>query len=162
MEKYLISINLFGANFTKWSNTHKQFVGNLSMICLSVFNHFVGLALKGLITEIIEQGLWTLLYYICCRHWKCTVWWKTKTSQWRYCWTDFRPMFPFFTPWKPLVLCFQRVLKNNVGMKWVKNNFLTNIFPIIWDVLRNLVSFVQFKKREKHPWMSVTFSEFED
>ena len=25
------------------------------------------------------------------------------------------------------------------------------------DVLRDLVSFVQFKKREKHPWRSVTF-----
>ena len=27
------------------------------------------------------------------------------------------------------------------------------------DVLRDLVPFVQFKKREKHPWRSVTFSE---
>ena len=27
------------------------------------------------------------------------------------------------------------------------------------DALRNLVPFVQFKKREKHPWMSVTFSK---
>ena len=26
-------------------------------------------------------------------------------------------------------------------------------------VLRNLVPFVQFKKREKHPWWSVTFSK---
>ena len=25
------------------------------------------------------------------------------------------------------------------------------------DALRNLVPFVQFKKREKHPWMSVNF-----
>ena len=28
----------------------------------------------------------------------------------------------------------------------------------ICDVLRDLVSFVQIKKREKHPWRSVTFS----
>ena len=28
---------------------------------------------------------------------------------------------------------------------------------IIYDVLRNLVPFVQFKKREKHQWRSVTF-----
>ena len=34
---------------TKWSNTLKQFVGNLPTNCLSVFDHFVGLALKGLI-----------------------------------------------------------------------------------------------------------------
>ena len=27
------------------------------------------------------------------------------------------------------------------------------------DVLRDLVPFVQFKKREKHPWRSLTFSK---
>ena len=36
------------ASFTKWSNTLKQFVGKLPTNCLSVFDHFVGLALKGL------------------------------------------------------------------------------------------------------------------
>ena len=36
------------ANFTKWSNTLKQFVGKLPTSCLSVFDYFVGLALKGL------------------------------------------------------------------------------------------------------------------
>ena len=35
------------ANFTKWSNPLKQFVGKLATNCLSVFDHFVGLALKG-------------------------------------------------------------------------------------------------------------------
>ena len=29
----------------------------------------------------------------------------------------------------------------------------------ICDVLRDLVTFVQFKKREKHPWRTVTFSK---
>ena len=33
---------------TKWSNTLKQFVTKLPSNCLSVFDHFVGLALKGL------------------------------------------------------------------------------------------------------------------
>ena len=28
-----------------------------------------------------------------------------------------------------------------------------------FDVLRDLVPFVQFKKREKYPWRSVTFSK---
>ena len=28
------------------------------------------------------------------------------------------------------------------------------------DALRHFVSFVQFKKREKHPWRRVTFSKF--
>ena len=36
------------ANPTKWSNTLKQFVGNLPTNCLSVFDHFMNLALKGL------------------------------------------------------------------------------------------------------------------
>ena len=43
-----IFINPLSANFTKWSNTLKQFVGNLPTHCLSVFGHFVGLALKEL------------------------------------------------------------------------------------------------------------------
>ena len=30
------------------------------------------------------------------------------------------------------------------------------------DTLRGLVPFVQFKKREKHPWRSVTFSKVAD
>ena len=47
--------NLFNpssANLTKWSNTLKQFVGKLPTNCLSVFDHFVGLALKGLIAVV--------------------------------------------------------------------------------------------------------------
>ena len=36
------------ANPTKWSIILKQFVGNLPTNCLSVFDHFVGLALKEL------------------------------------------------------------------------------------------------------------------
>ena len=40
--------NLLSVSATKWSNTLKQFVGNWPTNCLSVFNHFVRLALKGL------------------------------------------------------------------------------------------------------------------
>ena len=43
--------NPLSAKFIKWSNTLKQFVGKLPMNCLSVFDHFVGLALKGLKTN---------------------------------------------------------------------------------------------------------------
>ena len=39
-------LNPFSANFTKWSNTLKQFVNNLPTNCLSVLDHFVGLVLK--------------------------------------------------------------------------------------------------------------------
>ena len=40
--------NPLSANPIKWSNTFKQFVGKLPTNCLSVFDHFVGLALKEL------------------------------------------------------------------------------------------------------------------
>ena len=40
--------NPLSAKFIKWSNTLKQIVGKLPTICLSVFDHFSGLALKGL------------------------------------------------------------------------------------------------------------------
>ena len=43
------SIIPLSANFTKWSNTLKQFVGKLPTNCLSVFDHFVGLMLKVLL-----------------------------------------------------------------------------------------------------------------
>ena len=45
---FFLHINLLNADFTKWSNTLKQFVDKLPTNCLSVFDHFVGLALKGL------------------------------------------------------------------------------------------------------------------
>ena len=43
--------NSLGTNMTKWSNALKQFVGKLPTNCLNVFDHFVELALKGLILE---------------------------------------------------------------------------------------------------------------
>ena len=41
-------LNPLCANPTKWSNTLKQFVDKLPTNCLSVFGHFVILALNGL------------------------------------------------------------------------------------------------------------------
>ena len=49
--KTIISVKWFNplsANPTIWSNALKQFVGKLLTNCLSIFAHFVGLALKGL------------------------------------------------------------------------------------------------------------------
>ena len=40
--------NPLSDNRTKWSNTLKQFAGNLPTNCLSVFDHFMRLAFKGL------------------------------------------------------------------------------------------------------------------
>ena len=47
----LKDVNPLSANPTKWSNTLKQFAGNLPTNCLTVFDHFVKLALKGLIVK---------------------------------------------------------------------------------------------------------------
>ena len=44
----IFKFNPLSANPTKWSNTLKKFVGKLLAKCLNVFDHFVGLALKGL------------------------------------------------------------------------------------------------------------------
>ena len=44
----ICNINALSASPAKLSNTLKKFVGNLSTICLSVFDHFVGSALKRL------------------------------------------------------------------------------------------------------------------
>ena len=46
--KLLTEFNPLSADPTKWSNILRQFVGKLPTNCLSVFDHFVGLALKGL------------------------------------------------------------------------------------------------------------------
>ena len=47
-QKMKFSVNPLNADPAKWSNTLKQFVGNLPTNCLSVFYYFVGLAFKGL------------------------------------------------------------------------------------------------------------------
>ena len=44
------TLNPLSAIPTKRSNTLKQFVGNLPTNCLSVFDHFVSLALKVIVT----------------------------------------------------------------------------------------------------------------
>ena len=41
------TLNTLSSNPTEWSNTLKQFVGKLPTNCLSFFDHFVGLPLKG-------------------------------------------------------------------------------------------------------------------
>ena len=47
-------LNPLSANPTEWSNIPKQFVGISLTNCLGVFDHFVGLALKGLSNKIIR------------------------------------------------------------------------------------------------------------
>ena len=49
-----VGLNPLSANPTNWSNRLKQFVGNLPTNYLSVFEHFVKLALKGLIASVMS------------------------------------------------------------------------------------------------------------
>ena len=48
----MASINPLSAYPTKWPNTLKQFVSKLTTNCLNVFDHIVGLALKGLRKDV--------------------------------------------------------------------------------------------------------------
>ena len=51
----LLDLNPLSVNPTKWSNTLKQFVGNWPTNCLSLFDHFVKLVLKGL-KKCMQKG----------------------------------------------------------------------------------------------------------
>ena len=57
-ESCLIHLKPLSANATKWSNTLKQFVGNLPTNCLSVFDYFVKLwrkmELQGISNGFLE------------------------------------------------------------------------------------------------------------
>ena len=53
----VVNFNPLTANATKWSNTLKQFVGNLPTNCLSAFDHFVRLALKRLKSKTLRELL---------------------------------------------------------------------------------------------------------
>ena len=66
----LLCLNPLSANFTKWSNTLKQFVSNLPTNCLSVFGHFVGLVLKGLNEETRPM---LVMFFVVCNFGQITV-----------------------------------------------------------------------------------------
>ena len=52
---FMLLLFLLSVNPTKWSNTFKQFVGKLPTNYLSVFHHFMILALKELTNVRIHQ-----------------------------------------------------------------------------------------------------------
>ena len=62
-----ITLNPLSANFIEWSNTLKQFVGNLPTNCLRVFGLFVRLALRGLNFKW-QWTYWQVIYHV---HWHC-------------------------------------------------------------------------------------------
>ena len=62
-------------------------------------------------------------------------------------------------------LCLDSKTKqNNCKDFYVESLFLLFyvLRPHICDVLHDLISFLEFKKREKHPWRSVNFSKVAD
>ena len=50
--------NPSSANPTKWPKTLKQFVSKLPTNCLSVFGHFLNLALKGLLKNVPDETIY--------------------------------------------------------------------------------------------------------
>ena len=55
-------------------------------------------------------------------------------------------------------------IEENIAMKGKRLNITKEMISVqygnyICDALRDLLPFVQFRKREKHPWRSVTFSK---
>ena len=54
------NVNLLSANTTKCANTLKQFFGNLPANCLRAFDHFVELALQGL---MLYLNTFTLTFF---------------------------------------------------------------------------------------------------
>ena len=52
----MIVFKPLSVNPTKWSNTLKKIVGNLPTNCLSVFDHFGKLKLKGLTFEVASKS----------------------------------------------------------------------------------------------------------
>ena len=91
----LMSLNPLSANPTKWSNTLKQFVGNLPMNCLSVFDQFVKLVLKGLNIFYNKRDL--SLFYFHVKNWAL----KLKIQ-----FIHFKVMVSFYTPSKHQAFLF--------------------------------------------------------
>ena len=61
--EHILFYNPIGANPIKWPNTLKQFVGKLLTNCLSVFGHFVNLALKGLMPRAKEKNYFQYVHF---------------------------------------------------------------------------------------------------
>ena len=93
------SVNPLSANPKKWSDKLKQFIGKLSMNCLSVFGNFVGLALKELnyYFFILKPSMQKSRYYqyfqenlfqlILCQI--VLLWNPASTRNWKYLKLDF-------------------------------------------------------------------------
>ena len=76
-------LNPLSANPTKLSNTLKQLVSKLPTNCLSIFDHFVGLRLKGLIDPLFSHHFVMYEKNSCKSHTLISEVKKNKTRAWR-------------------------------------------------------------------------------
>ena len=138
------SINSLSANFTKMSNTLKQFIDNLPTNCLSVFDHFVGLALKGLRTT---SCTFSLYFFVQCK--RCWISWTIN---------PFVSNVPFLYPLKTsenlkVNLTFMKpdiyetqAIRNNVAAKMyviIQNcscNYFDYVTSLLWNYAKIVIS----------------------
>ena len=94
----MLIINPLSTNPTNWSNTLKHFVGNLTTNCLSVFDHFVKPALKGL--SIFEfTHLRFRWWWICVYFWSICLFWQQNK------------IIVMLLHWKSLIISVEKNLK---------------------------------------------------
>ena len=126
LEIFTKSVNPLSVRPTKWSNTLKQFVGKLPTNCLSVCDHFVGLALKGLTTQSwILTGFWINLsipqleYLECLRNGELIPIFHEKHESFSY-YHMILKFIGWFNPFAPNAP-FQGIDKVCIGNKWVNS-----------------------------------------
>ena len=106
-----LTFNTLSANPTKWSNTLKQFIGKLPTNCLSVFDRFVGLALKGLRHQNNINEQCSIVFIV---HLELM-----KNINLVFFYYDFKKIFLWWLPW----LCrICRIRRNKKAFKIAKFN----------------------------------------
>ena len=114
------SVNPLSANPKKWSNKLKQFIGKLSMNCLSVFGNFVGLTLKELnyYFLILKPSMQKSRYYQyfqenLCQLILCQIvllWNPASNRNWKYLKLDFYWAIDFLIYWYQVIFYQQAIL----------------------------------------------------
>ena len=142
----LTCINPLSANSTKWPNTLKQIVGNLPTNYLSVFDHFVELAFKGL------RDLFRTLVNI----YDVVFLPKVLTTEHRKL---FLPKYSFVDNWRLSTLNFSPACQRRI-QKLVKNCFIENCLRLkALNNFRkktetiNLFSLIKTGFTTKHIWL---------
>ena len=82
MERVHLPINPSSANPAELSNTLKQFLGKLLTNCLGMFDHFVGLALKGFKAPKHLEKKWTCSNFS--DNWFSQFGWNRNKSKWTH------------------------------------------------------------------------------